>query len=198
MTPVLILPLFSFLVLPIGWLEYRMLPKSRLAGILAFVNLIVLYCPWIIAIWHSHICYTCIIFRLLGLCMIATALALWKTAAPLILRVPGQLRAMPEKIVTEGPFRHTRHPLYVGHVLFISGGLLIFGALKIFMETPLVWGIAAIAALYEENTRLKPHFGETFQKYKSKTPFLLPLWGWILLAFIYIGVIVQLFISVFQ
>ena len=59
------------------------------------------------------------------------------------------------------------------------------GALKVFLETPIVLGVVAIGGKYEESRRLLPLFGRTFEQYKDKTHFLLPPWGWVALGFIY-------------
>jgi protein-S-isoprenylcysteine O-methyltransferase Ste14 len=105
------------------------------------------------------------------------------------------MRTVPRTLLTEGPYRSTRHPLYVGHVLLISGGVLAFASLELFLLTPIIWVIAAIASRYEENTRLRPQFGEEFCKYQAHTAFLLPFWGWILWGIIYLGAMVQCIVT---
>jgi len=67
----------------------------------------------------------------------------------------------------------------------IGGSALAFGAVKVFLETPLLLGIVAIGAKYEESRRLFPLFGKAFEEYKAKTHFLLPTWGWVVLGSIY-------------
>jgi len=121
----------------------------------------------------------------LGFIMVAVGLFLLATALPLILRIPGQMRSLPERLVVEGPYRWIRHPIYLSHFLLIGGSALAFGALKVFLEAPVLLGIAAIGAKYEESRRLLPLFGKTFEQYKAKTHFLLPTWGWVALGFIY-------------
>jgi hypothetical protein len=77
----------------------------------------------------------------------------------------------------------------------IGGAALNFGALKVFLETPVLLGIAAIGAKYEESRRLLPLFGKTFEQYKAKAHFLLPTWGWAVLGFIYGLVALWVFLS---
>jgi protein-S-isoprenylcysteine O-methyltransferase Ste14 len=84
------------------------------------------------------------------------------------------MRSFPKRLVAEGPYRWIRHPIYLSHFLLIGGAALLFGALKVFLETPLLLGIAAIGAKYEESRRLLPLFDKTFDQYKAKTYFLLP------------------------
>ncbi|OGP76105.1 MAG: hypothetical protein A2W09_04675 [Deltaproteobacteria bacterium RBG_16_50_11] len=62
----------------------------------------------------------------------------------------------------------------MSHFLLIGGSALAFGALNVFLETPILLGLAAIGAKYEESRRLLPLFGKTFEQYKAKTQFLLP------------------------
>jgi protein-S-isoprenylcysteine O-methyltransferase Ste14 len=131
----------------------------------------------------------------LGFFMVAVGLFLLATALPLILRVPGQIHSLPEKLVVEGPYRWIRHPIYLSHFFLIGGSALAFGALKVFLEAPVLLGIAAIGGKYEESRRLLPLFGKNFEQYKVKAPFLLPTWGWVMLGFIYGLVALWMFLS---
>jgi protein-S-isoprenylcysteine O-methyltransferase Ste14 len=105
------------------------------------------------------------------------------------------MRSLPEALVVEGPYRWIRHPIYLSHFLLIGGSALAFGAVKVFLETPVVLGIAAISGKYEESRRLLPLFGKTFEQYKAKTNFLLPTWGWVVLGLIYSLVALWVFLS---
>jgi len=183
----LFFPFISVFVLPTALLESRFLPRTTSAAwpaILTFVNAILLYVPWgiaIIATRHMKIGPLAI----LGFFMVAVGLFLLTTALPLILRVPGQMRSLPERLVAEGPYRWIRHPIYLSHLLLIGGSALASGAFKVFLEIPILLGIAAIGGKYEESRRLLPLFGKTFERYKAKSNFLLPIWGWVVLGFIY-------------
>jgi protein-S-isoprenylcysteine O-methyltransferase Ste14 len=183
----LLVPFISVLVLPTAWLEGYLLPKAAWSGwvvILAFENALLLYLPWAIAITATrHLIIGPL--TVLGFFMIAVGLFLLGTALSLIIRVPGQMRSLPERLVVEGPYRWIRHPIYLSHFLLIGGSALAFGALKVFLETPILLGMAATGAKYEESKRLLPLFGKIFQEYKAKTCFLLPTWGWAVVGFIY-------------
>jgi hypothetical protein len=78
--------------------------------------------------------------------------------------------------------------------LLIGGAALACGALKVFLETPIVLGMATIGGKYEESRRLLPLFGRTFERYRAKTHFLLPAWGWVVLGFIYIVMAFRVFL----
>jgi protein-S-isoprenylcysteine O-methyltransferase Ste14 len=193
----LLVPLISVFVLPTVWLEIRLLPNIAWVGWAAIIpldNALLLYFPWVIAITATrHLVISPL--TILGFFMIAVGLFLLATALLLILRVPGQIRTFPERLVVEGPFQWIRHPMYLSHFLLIGGTALAFGSLKVFLETPVLLGIAAIGGKYEESRRLLPLFGKTFEQYKAKTHFLLPNWGWVALGFIYSLVALSVFFS---
>jgi protein-S-isoprenylcysteine O-methyltransferase Ste14 len=183
----LLVPFISFFVLLIAWLDGFLLPKAAWTGwaaILTLVNALVLYIPWAIAIIATgHLMIDPV--AVLGFFMVAVGIFLLATGLFPILRVPGQIRSLPERLVVEGPYQYVRHPIYLSHFLLIGGAALVCGALKVFLETPVVLGMAAIGGKYEESRRLLPLFGRTFEQYRAKTHFLLPVWGWVVLGFIY-------------
>ncbi len=183
----LLVPFISLFVLPIAWLGGRLLPKAAWTGwaaILALVNALLLYTPWAIAIIATrHLTIGPV--AVLGFFMIAVGLLLLAAALFPIIRVPGQMRSLPERLVVEGPYQWVRHPMYLSYFLLIGGSALACGALKVYLETPIVLGMAAIGGKYEEARRLLPLFGGTFEQYRAKTHFLLPAWGWVALGFIY-------------
>ena len=175
----------------------RFLPKAAWTGwaaILTLINALLLYIPWAIAIIATrHLMIGPV--AVLGFFMVAVGLLLLTTALFPIIRVPGQMRTLPERLVVEGPYRWIRHPIYLSHFFLIGGAALAFGALKVFLETPVLLGIAAIGAKYEESKRLLPLFGKNFEQYKAKTHFLLLTWGWVVLGFIYCLVALCVFLS---
>jgi len=191
----LFVPFISFLVLPIAWIEGFFLPKIAWTGwaaILTLVNALVLYIPWaVVIIATRHLMIDPV--AVLGFFMVAVGLFLLATALFPITRVPGQMRSLPERLVVEGPYQYIRHPIYLSHFLLIGGAALACGALKVFLETPIVLGIAAIGGKYEESRRLLPLFGRTFEQYKAKTHFLLPIWGWVALGCIYSLIALRVF-----
>jgi protein-S-isoprenylcysteine O-methyltransferase Ste14 len=193
----LLVPFISVFVLPTAWFEGRLLPKTTWApwaAILTLFNALLLYFPWGMAITTTqHL----IIGPLaaLGFFMVAVGLFLLVAALPLIIRIPGQMRTLPERLAVEGPYRWIRHPIYLSHFLLIGGAALAFGALKVFLETPVLLGMVSIGGKYEESRRLLPLFGKTFEQYKAKTHFLLPAWGWVVIGFIYSLVALCVFLS---
>jgi protein-S-isoprenylcysteine O-methyltransferase Ste14 len=189
-------PLFSILVLPTVWFEVRLLPKMAWVGwvvLIPLVNVLILYSPWIVAIIAMrHLVIGPL--TILGFLMVAAGLLLLATSFYLILRVPGQMRISPQRLVVEGPYQWVRHPMYLSYFVLIGGTALACGALKVFLETPVLLGIVTIGGKYEESRILLPRFGKTFEQYKAKACFFLPNWGWALLGFIYSAVALYVFL----
>ena len=187
MNTFLLVPFISLIVLPIAWLGGRLLPRTAWTGwaaILTLANALFLYIPWAISIIATrHLMIGPV--AILGFLMIVVGLFLLLTALLPIIRVPGQTRSLPKRLVVEGPYQYVRHPIYLSHFLLIGGAALACGAIKVWFETPIVIGMAAIGGTYEESRRLLPIFGKTFEQYRAKTHFLLPVWGWLVLGLIY-------------
>ena len=83
------------------------------------------------------------------------------------------LDARTDALVTDGPFRYTRNPLYLGNILMAAG----FGALA-----PL-WGwifIVAATAAYVlalirwEEFAMRLRYGDAFEQYARRVPALIP------------------------
>jgi protein-S-isoprenylcysteine O-methyltransferase Ste14 len=80
------------------------------------------------------------------------------------------------KLVTKGPFRFIRHPQYMSQILMdLGAGIATFS----FLVTPLAIieiPILIMRANLEEKL-LNKNFKEEFQKYKSKSGFMVPFIG---------------------
>ncbi|MEM3974714.1 MAG: DUF1295 domain-containing protein, partial [Ignisphaera sp.] len=82
-------------------------------------------------------------------------------------------------------YRYSRHPQYLGFILW-SYGLLVFVSNKVYVRgaftTPpaLIWLTSTMlvvgAALIEE-LEMKKKYGEKYEEYCGKTPFMIPLPG---------------------
>ena len=83
--------------------------------------------------------------------------------------------------------------LYAGHVLVISGVVLGAGAWQVFLETPLLWAIAAAGSLCEERFILAPRFGQSYDDLRRRTALLLPRWAWALWVLLYLSVAWRVF-----
>jgi protein-S-isoprenylcysteine O-methyltransferase Ste14 len=76
----------------------------------------------------------------------------------------------PGKLVTDGLFRYTRNPMYLGLTIFLVGAWLLLGSLSplgvvvAFVQIVDRWYIA-----YEER-RLAAAFGKAYTAYQARTP----------------------------
>lgn len=83
------------------------------------------------------------------------------------------MKGMPETLVTDGVYAWTRNPMYLGHMLFLSG-------LALTTRSPLA--IAALAAhgpwfgrrVAADEARLSVEFGQEYLAYSASVPRWLP------------------------
>jgi protein-S-isoprenylcysteine O-methyltransferase Ste14 len=111
-------------------------------------------------------------FNLAGFLLVGTGLAICFRAQRQFRKVGTNLYPFsdPQKLVTDGLFRYTRNPMYLGLVIFLAGvwvtlgSLLPAGIVLAFLLVADRWYIA-----YEEQ-RLISVFGEAYKAYQAKTP----------------------------
>ena len=82
------------------------------------------------------------------------------------------------ELVTFGPYRWVRHPLYgTGIALFLSVGLMAANAFLLLWTTVALCGVLFIVVPREEAALIQA-FGEEYRRYRSRTGGLLPrVWG---------------------
>ena len=71
-------------------------------------------------------------------------------------------------IVTEGPYRFTRNPLYVGMTLMYSGITALFNALPAALLLPIVLAVMQRGVIAREERYLEGKFGEEYLYYKAR------------------------------
>jgi protein-S-isoprenylcysteine O-methyltransferase Ste14 len=78
----------------------------------------------------------------------------------------------PERaLTTHGMYSCSRHPYYLGIMLFVWGVSLCFANL-VMLIIALIWHIGAIKAARAEEVYCEREFGAAWRAYKEKTPFL--------------------------
>lgn len=74
------------------------------------------------------------------------------------------------RLITDGPFRFSRNPIYVGNTLMLAGAGLAFSSLWLLIAA----GLAAITthflAVLREEEHLRAKFGGEWEAYASRTP----------------------------
>ena len=102
-----------------------------------------------------------------GLFTGAVALAIWAAVQFLKRRTTIIPREAPSALITSGPFRFTRHPVYLADALALLAWAVFLGS-----GFALLW-IAAFVWLIDrrfidhEETRLETTFGEDFAEYRK-------------------------------
>lgn len=109
----------------------------------------------------------------LAMVLLGFLLRFWSTGyAGIATRTHKQVR--PERLITAGPFRYSRNPIYAGNQLMFAGALLCLGQ----GVRALVFSIPAflfycLITRYEEDL-LGREFGEEYEEYRKKTPRWIP------------------------
>jgi protein-S-isoprenylcysteine O-methyltransferase Ste14 len=79
---------------------------------------------------------------------------------------PG-MKTMPDRLVVQGPYAYTRNPMYLGHLIFLSG-------LALTLHSELAALIALASAVFfhvrvrKDEKRLREFFGAPYAEYCSR------------------------------
>ncbi|MFT6531765.1 MAG: protein-S-isoprenylcysteine O-methyltransferase Ste14 [Limimaricola cinnabarinus] len=107
----------------------------------------------------------------LGAVVIATGLGLMLWASVTMLRHRTQL--MPRRdaaaLVTTGPFRISRNPIYLGDLLLLAGGAMIFDAPLALVLVPVLAAILQSRFIEPEEAMLRRTFGADFESWATRT-----------------------------
>lgn len=80
------------------------------------------------------------------------------------------------KLLTEGPFRFVRHPLYVGTIFVVAGVLLLFLHISFYLIFLLIWMAVFLPDIRAEDERLAERFGPQYARYRRSVPAYFPVW----------------------
>jgi protein-S-isoprenylcysteine O-methyltransferase Ste14 len=108
----------------------------------------------------------------LTLCMLGFATAIW--ARVYLGRnwgMPMSLKEEPE-LVTTGPYRYVRHPIYSGFLLAALGSIFSVGLVWIIPFC--VFGVYFIYSSFREDRLMAEQFPQTYSAYKKRTKRLIP------------------------
>jgi len=81
--------------------------------------------------------------------------------------------AMPERIIDVGPYRYTRNPMYLGHLIFMLGLVLTFQswfALILFVARA-IWFHRRVL---QDEARLEKEFGAEYSAYRARVKRWIP------------------------
>ena len=81
--------------------------------------------------------------------------------------------AMPKRIIDVGPYRYTRNPMYLGHLIFMAGLIITFRswfALILFVARA-IWFQRRV---WEDEARLEKEFGAEYSAYRGRVKRWIP------------------------
>jgi protein-S-isoprenylcysteine O-methyltransferase Ste14 len=73
-----------------------------------------------------------------------------------------------KKLVTRGPFRHTRNPMYVGVIMMALGFALYFGTLPFYAVPVLLFLLCNFSFIPFEEAKMRRQFGHQYTDYMNR------------------------------
>lgn len=73
-------------------------------------------------------------------------------------------------LVTSGPYRYTRNPMYVGMLIILAGWGIYLGSLTPFLLLPLFVVVLTYQQILPEERILTAKFGEAYRAYQARVP----------------------------
>jgi protein-S-isoprenylcysteine O-methyltransferase Ste14 len=86
----------------------------------------------------------------------------------------GNVEPVLDSLITDGPYKFCRHPLYFSFILLVFGFDLLLGSIIGIVYTVVISIPTAIYRGKAEERSLKTRFGEEWDNYADKVGFLLP------------------------
>lgn len=77
------------------------------------------------------------------------------------------------ELVTNGPYKFIRHPIYTGMITMMIGTSIYYGYTSIFLATILAFVGFVLKSRQEEKLMIK-HFGKRYINYKKRTKAIIP------------------------
>lgn len=180
-------------MIPLGWLPGHSGQRrisGRLGSAVTYVAIVIGGLTWItmpLLAQPRFIGSLRIGLGVVGVLLVATGAILWVWSARTLEPSVGWSDEInPEYLVTHGPYRRMRHPIYVGVVILMVGWVLLNGALYSLSLCPIFYLLFRFEAHLEERRVLGPKFGDEFQRYKEQVPAFFGRVGTAILTSIYL------------
>lgn len=121
--------------------------------------------PWPGGAWAAVLAMAGIFLMAAGVAIDLAAMLAFRRHRTTVLPHRGATR-----LITDGPFRYSRNPIYVGNTLLVAGVGLAFGiAWMIPAALAGAWGTQVLAITREER-HLAARFGPEWADYAARTP----------------------------
>lgn len=76
--------------------------------------------------------------------------------------------SLPRKLITSGPFRYSRNPIYLGMICICLGIAVVLGTLSPFIILVVEWFVFNYILIPPEERMLTETLGERYVQYKNK------------------------------
>lgn len=71
-------------------------------------------------------------------------------------------------LCTEGPFRFSRNPIYLGDWFLLAGVALLLETAWPLLFAPLIWVVLRYGVIRHEEAHLEARFGDSYRAYKAR------------------------------
>jgi protein-S-isoprenylcysteine O-methyltransferase Ste14 len=76
----------------------------------------------------------------------------------------------PSYLLSRGPYRVTRNPMFLGELALWLGWALFYGSVATFIAALVFWGLMSFIAVPREERELEARFGDAYREYKRSVP----------------------------
>ncbi|MFC1761974.1 methyltransferase family protein [Planctomycetota bacterium] len=143
-------------------IKIMLLPPTYL--FVAIVTVVILHfiCPGIVVVQG--------LYRLLGLLPMAIGIALNLTADRFFKIHQTTVKPFDRSrvMITEGVFRWSRNPMYLGMVLILLGIIILLGSVSPLLVLALFMVLLDVVFIQTEEAKMEHEFGEEFQQYRQQ------------------------------
>lgn len=109
-------------------------------------------------------------WTLAGLPVLAAGFALVALCVPLFKRAETRLRPAPGStaMITTGPYRFTRNPIYLGMAVMLLGFGVMLGSLTPLLMVPLFMALIHVVWIRREERWMREVFGAEYDEYRRR------------------------------
>lgn len=106
-------------------------------------------------------------WRLLGIVPVAVGMAVTAVADGRFKAVRTAVNPFgePTTLVTAGPFRYSRNPMYVGMLMIMVGIAMLLGSLTPFLVPPVFAWVLSVRFIGMEEAKMERIFGDEYREY---------------------------------
>ncbi|MBF9033456.1 isoprenylcysteine carboxylmethyltransferase family protein [Rhodobacterales bacterium HKCCE2091] len=139
------------------------LPPIWLAGFMVLAWALARYLP-ILSLASGPLRLLGTVLALMGLAVIAwSAIYFWRAKTSI------EPHEEPTSLLTDGPYRLSRNPIYLGMVAILAGEVLWLGALSAVILPGIYAGLVSVRFILPEEARLVEHFGDEARAFMART-----------------------------